>query len=90
MSQGPGFRYWFGFSPHSRNIPYFDYVNFFNSPRFREVYKTAIPALDRIFRGDDTSILLGKMPFRTTAYFATLSFFPEMQIHSRSAAREQA
>ena len=87
MSQGPGFRYWLGFSPHSRNIPYFDYVNFFNSPRFREVYKMAIPALNGIFLGDDTSMLLGKMPFRTTAYFATLSFFAEMQVDSSSPGR---
>jgi hypothetical protein len=90
MSQRPGFRYWFGFSPHSRNVPYFDYVNFFNSPRFLAAYKTAIPTLDGIFRGKDTSMLLGKMPFRTTAYFATLSFFAEMEILSCSAGREQA
>jgi len=89
MSQWPGFRYWFGFSPHSRNVPYFDYVNFFNSPRFLAAYKTAIPTLDGIFRGNDTSMLLGRMPFRTTAYFATLSFFAEMQILSCSSGRER-
>jgi hypothetical protein len=90
MSQGPGFRYWCGFSPHSRAIPYFDYVNLFNSPRFRAVYKMAVPTLNGIFRGNDISMLLGRMPFRTTAYFATLSFFAEMETKSRSAGQSQA
>jgi hypothetical protein len=90
MSQGPGFRYWCGFRPHSRTIPYFDYGNLFNSPRFREVYKMAIPTLNGIFRRNDTSMLLDKMPFRTTAYFATLSFFAEMQTQSCSAGWVQA
>jgi hypothetical protein len=46
----------------------------------------AIPALNGIFCGNDTFMLLGKMPFRTT-YFATLSFFAEMQMESCSPGR---
>ena len=90
MGQAPGLRYWFGFEPHSHNIPYFDYVQFINSPRFREVYEVAMTTLKGIVRGNDASVLLGQLPLRTTAYFATLSFFAEIQTKWRSTDRVQA
>jgi asparagine synthase (glutamine-hydrolysing) len=90
MGHAPGIRYWFGFEPHSHNVPYFDYVHFVRSPSFREAYEAAATTLKGIVRGDDTSALLGQLPLRTTAYMATLSFFSEMQTKSCPTARVEA
>ncbi|MBS1805752.1 MAG: hypothetical protein JST28_20615 [Acidobacteria bacterium] len=78
MLNSPGLGYWLGLSPHSKNVPYFDYPVFLKSDTFVTAYTSSLKTLKGIFRQDDLDALSHNWPMRTTTYFAALSFYTEM------------
>lgn len=77
LGRSPGLAYWLGLAPYSRNTAYFDYTAFFSSRDFRKAYERSRKALPTFLLDGKRAPLENPLPLRTTAYFATLSFFCE-------------